>query len=228
LGHLAANRFVIRIRGLRLPPPQAVNIAKQILSILIRKGVPNYFGPQRFGARSDGHLLGLAVIKGKTDMIDKHLKRFFASAYQSHLFNQVLAARMPNIDKLFVGDMAYKHDNRACFRVVNAAAEQSRCNSFEISPTGPLLGLRMTSLTGPASDIENPVLAQSQLDDSDFQQMRQYGAKGGRRPLRFQPRHTQVALAEDELGEYLELQFELDSGCYATSVLREITKSVSE
>ncbi|MCJ7778678.1 MAG: tRNA pseudouridine(13) synthase TruD [Sedimentisphaerales bacterium] len=225
LGHLAANRFEIRLRDQLLPLPQAINLTEQMLSVLIRKGVPNYFGPQRFGARSDGHLIGLSVVKGKIDMIDSHIRRFSVSAYQSYLFNQVLAARMPNIDKLFVGDMAYKHANGACFRVVDAAAEQGRCHNFEISPTGPLFGPRMTSLTGPASDIENPILAQAQLTDSDFQRMRQYGAKGGRRPLRFQPRNVKVADGSDELGEYLELRFELDSGCYATSVLREITKT---
>ena len=43
--------------------------------------------------------------------------------------------------------------------------------------------------------------------------------------MRFQPRNVKVADGSDELGEYLELRFELDSGCYATSLLREITKT---
>ena len=288
LGHLACNHFVIRIRNLKLPMKQSVKITERIIAILIDKGVPNYFGGQRFGLRNETHLLGEAVSKGKINefvdiflgqpeidelatfaaarsfyekgdykkalktwpysysdqrrtlkaliankgnkkkachVIDKHLKRFFVSAYQSDLFNQVLAARMPDIDKLFVGDMAYKHINGACFRVEDAVSEQPRCDVFEISPTGPLLGLRTTRLIGPAGDIENSVLNTAGLESSDFQRMGKYGSRGGRRPLRFQPHHPQVTTGEDKLGPYMELQFELDSGCYATCLIREISKN---
>jgi len=288
LGHLAGNRFVIRLRNVNPPLRQAVEVAENVMSVLIRRGVPNYFGVQRFGRRRDTHLLGKAVSKSKIDefldlflgrpekedsatfvaarasyekgdykkaydtwpypfadqrralktlitsksskekaykVIDKHLKSFFVSAYQSDLFNQVLATRMPDIDKLLAGDMAYKHINGACFRIEDAISEQPRCDAFEISPTGPLLGFRMTRLTGPAGDIENPVLDLAGLKERDFRQMRQYGAKGGRRPLRFQPHHPQVTTGEDKFGPYMELQFKLDSGCYATSFIREICKT---
>ena len=145
--------------------------------------------------------------------------------FRSYLFNQVLAARMPDIDKLLVGDMAYKHINGACFRVEDVVLEQPRCDSFEISPTGPLLGFRMTRLTRVAGDIENPVLDRAGLEDRDFRQMRQYGGRGGRRPLRFRPHHPQVTTGEDKFGPHIELQFELDPGCYATSFIREISKT---
>ena len=288
LGHLACNRFVIRIRNLKLPVTQSVETTESTMAILIDKGVPNYFGSQRFGLRNETHLLGEALSKGKINefidlflgrpeidelstfaaarsfyergdykkalktwpysysdqrralkaliankgnkkkayhVIDKHLKRFFVSAYQSGLFNQVLASRMPGIDKLFVGDMAYKHINGACFRVDDDVLEQPRCDDFEISPTGPLLGSHMTRLTGPAGDIENSILNTTGLESRDFQQMSKYGGRGGRRPLRFQPHNTKVAAGQDKLGPYIELQFELDSGCYATSLIREISKT---
>jgi len=288
LGHLAGNRFAIRLRKVNLPPRQAIEVTEKIISVLIRKGVPNYFGAQRFGRRGDTHLLGEAVAKGRIDefvdlflgwpkkedsqtisaartfyekgdyekayrawpyvfadhrraikaliksksnkksaykVVDKHLKNFFISAYQSQLFNQVLAARMPDIDKLLVGDMAYKHINSACFCVEDPILEQPRCDIFEISPTGPLWGFRMTKLTGPAGDIENPVLDRAGLKGKDFRQMCQYGARVGRRPLRFQLHHPQVTTGQDKFGPYLKLQFELDSGCYATSFIREITKT---
>jgi tRNA pseudouridine13 synthase len=65
LGHLACNRFVIRIRNLKLPVKESVKMAESIIAILIDKGVPNYFGSQRFGLRNETHLLGEAVSKGK-------------------------------------------------------------------------------------------------------------------------------------------------------------------
>ncbi len=290
-GHLAGNRFVIRLRQTVVPVEQAAHTAEQVLAVLTQKGVPNYFGPQRFGNRCDNHLLGKAVIDndptrvidlfiGRPDpqldsavmfqartfylegryqealdiwprqiperrrilkalvinrgsknrafhVMDRHLKGFFVSAYQSSVFNRVLLARMPDIDKLLTGDMAYKHDNGACFQVEDAALEQPRCDRFEISPTGPLLGQRTTRLTGPAAQIEEPILEAEGLGDTQFRQMKRLGARGGRRPLRFQPRNVGVATGDDDLGSYLELRFELDPGCYATTLLAEITKNAT-
>ncbi len=287
-GHLAGNRFAVRLRKLALPLPQASETAGQVLSVLSRRGVPNYFGPQRFGNRQDNQRLGKAVVKNDvavfTDLllghpdeeldsppvfqartlyeqdryeeaarlwpghffdqrralriltqshgnkkrvfhtIDKHLKGLYISAYQSDLFNRILAARMPDIDRLLLGDMAYLHVNGACFRVEQPEVEQPRCGRFEISPTGPLLGGRTTRLTGPAGAIENPVLDAENLDENDFRRMKHLGARGGRRPLRFQPRAAAVTSGEDDLGPYLEFRFELDAGCYATSLIAEITK----
>lgn len=287
-GHLAGNRFVVRLRKLALPLPQAAEVAQEVLAILSRRGVPNYFGPQRFGNHQDNHLLGKAVAKndmkafadqllghpnaeldsppvfqartlyeqgryeeaaklwpgqffdqrrslrilasGKGNpkkvyyTVDKHLKGLFISAYQSDLFNRVLVARMPNIDKLLLGDMAYLHANGACFHVEQPEVEQPRCDRFEISPTGPLLGGRTTKLTGPAGEMENPILDAENLSDEDFRQMKHLGARGGRRPLRFQPRNASMTSGKDDFGAYLEFRFELDSGCYATTLIAEITK----
>lgn len=288
-GHLAGNIFVVRLRELALPVEQAARTAEEVLSILTQKGLPNYFGPQRFGNRHNNHLLGKAVIRNdaeefidlllgspqeETDgpptlrartlyseghyqealnawpghqgehcralraliksqgnkkrafyAVDKHQKSFFVSAYQSEVFNRVLAARMPDIDALLLGDMAYKHVNGACFRVEEAAVEQPRCACFEISPTGPLFGQRTTRLTGPAGAIENPILEAEGLNEDDLRQMKRLGARGGRRPLRVQPRNTKATAGQDEFGPYLELHFELDSGCYATTLITEITKN---
>lgn len=59
-GHLAANRFSIRIRD--VGPADAI-VAHRCLRQLERVGVPNYFGPQRFGIGSNNHLVGLALVK---------------------------------------------------------------------------------------------------------------------------------------------------------------------
>jgi len=110
------------------------------------------------------------------------------------------------------------------FKVEDAAVEQPRCEAFEISPTGPLIGGRMAALTGPAGEIENRILAKIQLEKKDLEQLGNY-VRGGRRPLRFQPWNWAVSSGRDYLGEFIELRFEIDSGCYATTVLREITKT---
>jgi tRNA pseudouridine13 synthase len=286
LGHLAANRFKIRIRDMALPIKEARAVAEQVLSVLSQKGVPNFFGPQRFGNRNDGHLLGRAIVAGELDeflsiflgrptgnenplilsarqsyekgdyekawlawprsyceqrralkalmatggrkraflAVDMGTKRLFVSAYQSAIFNEVLAARMPRIDSLLLGDMAYLHHNGACFRVEDPIAEQPRCDAWEISPTGPIFGRRMTELTGPAGELEGPLLEESRTLTNGFKRVAKDLAKGERRPLRFRPGNVEISTGRDDLGDLLELRFDLPPGCYATVLVREITK----
>ncbi|MBC8379471.1 MAG: tRNA pseudouridine(13) synthase TruD [Planctomycetes bacterium] len=288
VGHLKGNRFIIRLRNLNCPVDQARTTAQQVMDVLCRRGVPNYFGPQRFGYRYDSHLLGGAIIKndikeffeillGRPELdpqeefiearrlyqqgdfeaafyawhpalrdhrkalrvlmknggklnkktlraMDARLLSLFVSAWQSDLFNAVLVKRLGQIETLLEGDMAYKHENGACFRVEDVEAEQPRCEAFDISPTGPLFGKRMTKLIGPAGDIENSILDPVELTDEDYTRLKRYGGTGGRRPLRFEPKNTDITTGTDDHGDFLQLRFELPSGCYATVLLREITK----
>jgi tRNA pseudouridine13 synthase len=60
LGHLAGNKFHIRIREIG---ETAEALARPCLELLAHRGVPNYFGIQRFGVRGDSWLLGRSIIK---------------------------------------------------------------------------------------------------------------------------------------------------------------------
>jgi tRNA pseudouridine13 synthase len=61
LGHLAGNRFVIRIRQ---PLAGALPKAQAILEVLAARGVPNAFGQQRYGVLGTSHLAGRALLCG--------------------------------------------------------------------------------------------------------------------------------------------------------------------
>jgi tRNA pseudouridine13 synthase len=61
LGHLAGNRFAIKIR--EVDPAQVVKL-KPVLDRIQAKGMPNYFGEQRFGRRDNNDQLGSALIRG--------------------------------------------------------------------------------------------------------------------------------------------------------------------
>lgn len=54
-GQLRGNRFSIRIRGV---DPLAAPRVQRALQTLVARGVPNAYGPQRFGHRCNSHLLG--------------------------------------------------------------------------------------------------------------------------------------------------------------------------
>ena len=226
IGHLAGNRFEIRIRGCRAGAKAA---AEAVLAVLAQRGVPNWFDRQRFGRRGDNHLLGRALVLGKYDefcdrflgrpaegdsprlaaarraydagnlseaqklfiggadqlrvlmtlsrtgnfeaaakALPKQLARLLIGALQSDLFNAILERRLPDIDQVEVGDLAYLHDRGAVFRVEDAAVEAPRAARFEISPTGPLVAEKVTMATGRPGEIEQAVLAEKEITPADF------------------------------------------------------------
>ena len=61
IGHLAGNRFVIRVRNTE---PERIDQVRERLLELHERGVPNYFGPQRFGLRGDTWEVGRALMLG--------------------------------------------------------------------------------------------------------------------------------------------------------------------
>lgn len=60
LGHLRGNRFRIRIREV---PQEAMAHCQAVLEVLLARGMPNYFGGQRFGLRENSHLLGRLLLR---------------------------------------------------------------------------------------------------------------------------------------------------------------------
>lgn len=63
-GHLAGNRFSIRIRNV---DPFLVRRVTQSLAVLESTGVPNRFGEQRFGLAKNNHLVGKALLADQFD-----------------------------------------------------------------------------------------------------------------------------------------------------------------
>ncbi len=61
LGHLAGNRFRIRIQR---PVAEALSRAEAILAVLQQSGVPNRFGDQRYGVLGNSHRIGRALLSG--------------------------------------------------------------------------------------------------------------------------------------------------------------------
>lgn len=63
-GHLAGNRFEIRVRDVE---PAVLPTAEAILNRLNEKGVPNYFGQQRFGVRHNTDDIGEALLRNDAE-----------------------------------------------------------------------------------------------------------------------------------------------------------------
>jgi tRNA pseudouridine13 synthase len=60
-GSLRGNRFTIRLRDMR---PARAGDVRAVLRVLAGRGVPNYFGAQRFGMRGDTWEVGRSLVAG--------------------------------------------------------------------------------------------------------------------------------------------------------------------
>lgn len=232
LGHLLGNRFRISVTSLELPAEEALSRAEAIAAALTLHGVPNFFGPQRFGFEGRNVEKGREAILGLGARRDKWLHRLLISAYQSHLFNQYLARRMAlgHFERLMLGDICKKTDTGGMFEVQDVEAEQLRYARGEITFTGPLYGRKMWPATGAAGQLEAMILAEAGLTADD---LRKAHIEGARRPGRLclssidlsmrQPEHLD---ARPEMANgCLQVAFMLPKGAYATVILREFQKS---
>jgi len=220
-GHHAGNVFRLVIRGVQ---PCAAESVPVIMDELSRRGVPNFFGPQRQGRGGLNYSIGAALLTDapRRAKMPKSKRLWYLHAYQSFLFNNILARRINRIDQVLVGDWAMKHDNGACFQVEDAAREQPRADGFEISPTGPLFGSRAPWATGEPGAVERAVVTElGATPESLSQAASACRFRGERRSLRVRLQDLDWSLKNDRLN----LCFTLPPGGYATSVLRELMKS---
>lgn len=217
-GHLAGNRFSILLRG---APASDADALRENVAWCAEKGVPNYFGEQRFGKRGANLDQGLAILrsakpKRKAYSYAPRILKLLLSAVQSEVFNRVLIARLDSYDRLLDGDLAWIHANGASFTVKDLDAEQKRCAAFELSPSGPLPGPKTLWARGEAQEFEERVMAEMELSAAVFAPFRSH--PGGRRSLRLRVDDPRVEVEADGL----RLEFQLTSGAYATSVLRQL------
>jgi tRNA pseudouridine13 synthase len=220
-GHVRANRFVLAVRG--GDPGRARAAAEALLA----RGLPNFFGPQRFGAEGRNAEIGRALLRGdpspeaRRAARDRFLRRLSISSWQSELFNRWLSARMA--DGLFAaavaGDVMKKLDTGGLFTCDDPAADGPRVARFEISPAGPMFGHKLRAATGEALAREERILAEAGITLADF--ARGGGeAEGTRRAARLR-----VEVALEPLEDGYRASFELPKGSYATVVMRELMKS---
>ena len=213
-GALTGNRFAIRLR--RAPWSREQLDLK--LAAVRAHGVPNYFGPQRFGR--DGYNLDRvqAWVQSGQSPRGRTERGFALSAARALLFNAVLARRVEAGDwsQLAPGDLASLDGSASHFRVVDIDDElQRRLGAFDVHPSGPLWGRGDPLTDGRARRYESDVaeefkdvaglLAAENLDQE-------------RRSLRSSVRELSV---EADAGT-ITLSFLLGRGQFATAVLREI------
>ena len=212
-GALRGNHFTITLREVAAAPAALA----ERLALLARTGVPNYFGPQRFG-RGGANLEAVARFALDGQLPDGREPRAFVySAARALVFNALLAGRVGDgsWQRLLAGEFVNLAGRHSWFvaETIDAVLEE-RLARFDIHPTGPLPG-RGAGPGGEAGRIESGVLAGFGVLPARLEAA---GLEAARRPLRLVPE----GLTSSHHGTAVTLEFGLPAGGYATVVLREL------
>ncbi|WP_233433458.1 tRNA pseudouridine(13) synthase TruD [Lysobacter soli] len=214
-GALAGNRFVLTLRGVS---GERAAIEQRLRSIAER-GVPNYFGEQRFGRDGDNVANARAMFAGRR--VRREQRTLLMSAARSELFNRVLAQRVQrgSWDTPLDGEVWMLDGSRSVFgpEPFDDALAQ-RLASFDIHPTGPLWGRGELRSTGDAARLETEALSGEEALALRAG-LEAEGLKQERRALRLKPAELTWSWREDDV---LEVAFALPPGAYATVVLAEL------
>jgi tRNA pseudouridine13 synthase len=221
-GHLAGNRFRIVLRDI---DPAAIDGMIGGLEAIGRSGVPNAFGPQRFGRDGSNSERALAWIRGDArGPRDKREQRLLFSALQSSWFNEVLSRRERDgtWHEVLPGDLAKKTDTGGMFLVPLEGPEAdealARAKAGELVPTGPMFGKKMRWPEGRPAEIEREILCAAIGDPSRLDPWGHLG-EGTRRPLVLPVAELSCERLPDLA---IAVRFTLPKGGYATTVLGRV------
>jgi tRNA pseudouridine13 synthase len=214
-GALAGNRFIIRVRDIDIGDPE---LTARITEIA-RRGVPNYFGSQRFGHNG----ANLGRIAAGLRALRPPERSFVLSAARSLVFNAVLAERVRDgtWDHLEAGDIA-NLDGRGSIFPVDAIDPTltDRAAQLDIHPTGLLWGRGAPATKQRVADLETRIA-------NEFPQPCALTVDAGmdqeRRALRLAVR--ELDWQREPEANAIVVRFRLTRGSFATTVLRELIDS---
>lgn len=186
------------------------------LATIGARGVPNYFGEQRFGRDGGNLALAASLFAGRRLVRDR--RSLALSAARAWLFNHLLERRVDDgsWETLRPGDCAGLDGSGSVFPVpAPDEALARRAAVLDVHPTGPLWGRGEAPVSGEIEALERAVAA----EHGDFATgLERQGLTHARRALRLAVHD----LDWHRTGDALELSFRLTRGAFATAVLREL------
>lgn len=176
---------------------------------------------------------------GALNQLPKNLLLMFVNAYESYLFNKILSERLKRnipIHQAVVGDIiAPVRKNVISNEIIPVSSTNiDKVNAQLLKKkavvTGLLTGYDAVFAKGEMGEIEHAVVASETRDPRDFiiPEIPFLSSSGSRRPLLALLPSLEWTITDDDLSkehQALQLRFELQKGCYATCLLREIMKS---
>ena len=212
-GVLSGNRFEITLREV-----SDIDDIKQRWQLVTRHGVPNYFGEQRFGIDGGNLDRALELFSG-TKVKDKKKRGIYLSAARSYLFNYLVDKRIQQNHFMhpMAGDVFMLSGTQSVFvPETNDQTIMERLLMKDIDITAPMWGAGELMSHVETQELEATI-------KSEFADICAGLAKFG---LKQERRRIRLNISEPGLeidGDVVTLSFFLPAGCYATTVLREVT-----
>ncbi|HDS3848018.1 tRNA pseudouridine(13) synthase TruD [Legionella pneumophila] len=215
-GFLSGNHFIITLRNVS----DKSDLIHRIEQIKF-KGVPNYFGEQRFG-RDGGNLIKAEeiLVQGRK-VKDRFLKGMYFSAARSWLYNLILSRRVKESswNLPLLGDVIQLVGSNSIFVNDKSMDEQllQRIGEKDVSPASPLPGRSKNLVKGTALQIINDVYEEwsAWLDG-----LEKNGLEEAWRANILYAEQIEYRINQGTV----ELSFVLPAGAYATVVLRELVQ----
>lgn len=210
IGAIKANHFTLNIKQFEGDKEALTTRIEHIKA----HGVPNYFGPQRFG--NQGHNLHHAksLLLDHKKIKNRHLRGIYYSAARSFLFNLILNHRVGDTtwNQPLRGDLMMLSGSHSVFHVESPDDEIiQRTEKNDISPAAPLWGKGDERLTNDALIRQNMAIEPWQ---AWCLALEQHELQRAYRAMVLLPNNLQF---QDNV-----FTFSLPTGTYATTVLREL------
>ncbi|MEL0620625.1 tRNA pseudouridine(13) synthase TruD [Psychrobacter proteolyticus] len=250
-----ANQFVITLRDIQFSSASDENVddennvspeqllsakeaVEQHLTRIGENGVPNYFGPQRFGRQGNNVREALSLFarppreprpqpkKSKRKRAPREQNTMELSAARSLIFNEILAARVRNgsWNTGLAGEVFNLEGSGSIFTSETLDDTlHARIDSGDIHPTAVLWGTGNDKVTGSAADLETEVVQHSPLLMQLATGLEQRDIKAQRRALRLPIEALSWEWSDDQT---LVLNFTLTTGSFATSVLASLVQQL--
>ncbi|MEE9116751.1 MAG: tRNA pseudouridine(13) synthase TruD [Thermoplasmata archaeon] len=173
---------------------------------------------------------------GALGQLPENLLMMFVHAYQSYLFNRMLSLRMEKDLPLGLpieGDIVLPlnkyglpdHGNWIPVKERNMEKVTDQVRRKRAFVSAVLFGTESELAKGDMGEIESKVIENEGVKNNDFfvGQMKRLSSKGTRREVLAPMDEIEIHKTEDSI----LFNFQLNKGCYATSLLREFMKADS-
>lgn len=213
-GALGGNAFRLVLRNVKGDSAKI----NQRLELIRNQGVPNYFGEQRFGHDFENLTQAHQLFESGKRPRNRQKASMYMSAARSYLFNNMLAERIQKNqwDTPMDGEVFGFAGSLRGFKQEHTSEERARLRSQNIHPSCALWGKGESLSEGALSELE-----QAQADRFPV-----FSAGLAKQGLKQERRATRMLLPDLfwqwQGDSTLVLRFNLASGYFATSVLREL------
>lgn len=215
-GAHSANGFSLRLSSFT---GDKVALEQRLQQIAVA-GVPNYYGPQRFGL--GGHNVQQALHYAQLGQLPerRNLRSRLLSTGRSLLFNRILAQRVAkgSWNQALPGDALSFTQSRSFFLASAEDCGDPRLDQLDLHPTAALWGLGDLPVSGTTGLLEQEVADQ---EPELCRWLEQAGLKQERRILRLPVQQLRWSWPQPDC---LRLDFVLPTGCFATAVVRELVE----